>query len=215
MSELFACTPLRQHQIPHSRQGEECAHTTAVTLMRLRPSCCRRCSQEQARNPPSSDLRPFCARPASVVCKKRAVKMPSRAESAGSVKSTLQTARLPPCRGCTSSAEGVRQKKIKPEAKSGARREGRRGLSQSCPRSCERKQCVMFADIRALESLRVGMPMLIFHAEPYVQCMSADGATPDSFLDCKSSWCSSHAWENHERCVLRAAPAARPHIAQH
>ena len=73
----------------------------------------------------------------------------------------------------------------------------------------------MFADIRALESLRVGMPMLIFHAEPYVQCMSADGATPDSFLDCKSSWCSSHAWENHERCVLRAAPAARPHIAQH
>ena len=73
----------------------------------------------------------------------------------------------------------------------------------------------MFADIRALESLRVGMPMLIFHAEPYVQCMSADGATPDSFLDCKSSWCSSHAWENHERCVLRAAPTARPHIAQH
>merc|ERR1712216_780139 len=93
--------------------------------------------------------------------------------------------------------------------KSGARREGRRGLSQSCPRSCERKQCVMFADIRALESLRVGMPMLIFHAEPYVQCMSADGATPDSFLDCKSSWCSSHAWENHESVDFCFSP---PHI---
>jgi hypothetical protein len=61
----------------------------------------------------------------------------------------------------------------------------------------------MFADIRTLSQIRAGFPhifeSLIFHEDDFVACMSAEGATPDTFLDCKTSWCSDNAWKNHER----------------
>ena len=74
----------------------------------------------------------------------------------------------------------------------------------------------MFGDIRLLAEMRAHMPVvlesLIFHADDYVSCVSTAGATPDTFVDCKASWCGSHAYKNHERCVVcvRLCACVRP-----
>lgn len=62
----------------------------------------------------------------------------------------------------------------------------------------------MFADVRSLAEIRGRLQMprvqsLIFHDDDYVACVSVDDATPDTWLECKASWCDTNAWKNHER----------------
>jgi hypothetical protein len=65
----------------------------------------------------------------------------------------------------------------------------------------------MFGDIRSIAQMRsrnwpVALESLIFHDDEYVHCVSSAGATPATWIDCKQNWCVSHAWQNHERCVV-------------
>ena len=69
----------------------------------------------------------------------------------------------------------------------------------------------MFADLRGLHELRSSTPLvlqsLIFHDDDYVACVSVAGATPDTFVSCKQTWCSTNAWKNHERCDSSTCPS--------